>query len=373
MCKNKKQRDKNTKRSIFVWDKYSDQPCVIKDKAYRKEKRSKYVLEYLFSYLGFILTLPFFTFVGVFLKGSKTKKTKIGIGVNLDKGNQQQALIKELGVKELLIRVPLRDITENKNAIKKYVQFAQSFGNDKTITINILQDREYIEKKNQQILEKSLDIIFKNFDGICSEYQIANAVNRIKWGFFSMSEYLSFYLVVQGLRDKKYPHFKLIAPNIIDFEYQHFFSSLYNMSKKNKNIKFDILNNLLYVDRRGSPYNRQLGFNLKNKISLLYALNKFSKKSEKTIYITETNWPIKNTAPYAPTGEKECVSLKTYCKFMIDYFNITAKSGKIDKIFWHQLLAKGYGLAYVNDNEKLVKYPAFDEFKAYLESNKDNI
>ena len=368
-------------KKIFIWDNYSDQPYVIKNRAYKKQKRKKYILEYLLSYLGFFITLPFFVFVSAFLKGAKTQNTKIGIGVNLDKetkqGANQPALINELGVKELLIRVPLSDI---KN-IKDYVKFAKSFGEDKTITINILQDREHIKSKNRAKLKKSLSIIFKNFDGICNEFQIANAINRIKWGFFAISEYLAFYKVVQNLRDKKYPHFKLIAPNIIDFEYQYLFSSLYN----NKKVKFDILNNLLYVDRRGSPYNRQLGFSFKNKISLLYCMNKFSPKttnidaksgikSKSKIYITETNWPIKNTAPYAPTGEKECVSLETYSKYMIEYFDIAKNSGKIDKVFWHQLLAKGYGLGFVDEaNGDMVKYPAFFEFKKYIKNNKENI
>jgi hypothetical protein len=64
------------------------------------------------------------------------------------------------------------------------------------------------------------------------------------------------------------------------------------------------------------------------------------------------------------------VSLEEYAKFMIEYFNIVKKSGKIDKVFWHQLLAKGYGLAYKNSKSyKIIKYPAFDEFKKYLKNN----
>ncbi len=352
----------NKKQDIFVWDNYSDQPYVIKDKKYKKEKRKKYLTEYLLSHIGFLITLPFFCLLGAILKDKKT--LKIGIGVNLDKETSpllQAKLIQELGVECILIRIPLWDI---KN-IKKYKKFALSFlqNGAKTITINILQDRQNIQ--NKELLKTNLDIIFSEFSDICDEFQIANAINRIKWGFFAISEYLSFFLVAQKLRDEKYQNIKLIAPNIIDFEYQYLFSALYNTKK----VKFDIANNLLYVDRRGSPYNRQLGFSLKNKISLLYAMVKlsFKTKSDK-IYITETNWPIKNTAPYAPTSEKECVSVDDYCKFMCEYFDIAKKSGKIDKVFWHQLLAKGYGLAYVDSNGKLIKYPSFFEFKKYIQN-----
>jgi len=51
-----------------------------------------------------------------------------------------------------------------------------------------------------------------------------------------------------------------------------------------------------------------MGLDLVSKIHLLFALATLSPKSTNDIYITETNWPISNTAPYAPTSEKECVS-----------------------------------------------------------------
>ncbi len=82
----------------------------------------------------------------------------------------------------------------------------------------------------------------------------------------------------------------------------------------------------MYVDRRGSPYNTQYGiFDTKNKIDLLYSLTKLSWKTSNEIYITEVNWPISNTAPYAPTSEHECVSEDDYKKFMLEYHKIVKK------------------------------------------------
>ncbi|MCK9257413.1 MAG: hypothetical protein M0P02_05005, partial [Sulfurospirillaceae bacterium] len=84
------------------------------------------------------------------------------------------------------------------------------------------------------------------------------------------------------------------------------------------------------------------------------------------IYITEVNWPMKNSAPYAPTSEKECVSLDEYTKYMLEYFQIAKKSKKISKIFWHQLIAPGYGLV-DNRDGKLIKYPQYFALKELLE------
>ena len=80
------------------------------------------------------------------------------------------------------------------------------------------------------------------------------------------------------------------------------------------------------------------------------------------LYITEVNWPITGRAPYAPTSEKECVSIEQYCEYMRDYFQITAKSGFVSRVYWHQLVAPGYGL--VDDRTgSLRKTPAFYAFK----------
>ena len=133
-----------------------------------------------------------------------------------------------------------------------------------------------------------------------------------------------------------------------------------------QNIKYDIVSSLLYVDRRGSPRNTQYGFfDTKNKIDLLYSLVKLSNKCKNEIYITEVNWPISNTAPYAPTSEKECVSLEDYTKYMLDYFKIARESKKIKRVYWHQLVAPGYGLV-DNRDGKIVKYPQFYEFKEMI-------
>jgi len=130
-----------------------------------------------------------------------------------------------------------------------------------------------------------------------------------------------------------------------------------------------MLSSLLYVDRRGAPQNTQMGiFDTKNKIDMLYSLVKMSPKMKSdAIYITEVNWPLSGTAPYAPTSEIECVSEELYAQYMLDYFQIAKKSKKVGKVFWHQLVAPGYGLV-DNREEKIRKTKAFYEFQKLLNS-----
>jgi hypothetical protein len=341
-------------KSVFTWDSYSDQPHIITDKKFKKSQKKKFFLEYLKMLFVFMIVFPI-SFVWQFFMRYPKVQMQLGIGVNLDKGNIQYDLVKELGVKHLLIRIPLSDIGK----IDEYVKFAKGFGNGKNFMINILQDREHVE--NLELLRANIKVIFEKFQSISSEYQIGNATNRTKWGFFAVSEYLNFYQVAQHVRDQYFPTLKLIGPSVIDFEYYYTASSLFNL----KNIKFDKLSSLLYVDRRGAPDKRQYGFNFKNKINLLASMVHLSAKTNNEIYITEANWPLENTAPYAPTSEKECVSESDYSQHMQDYIKIAKDTSRVHKLYWHQLVAPGYGL--VDNRDGVVrKTPAFYKFKQLI-------
>ena len=241
--------------------------------------------------------------------------------------------------------------------VDEYVEFVKSFGEEREILLNVLQDREHIE--DRVLLQKDMEILFKKFSPYVSEYQIGNAINRTKWGFFSMGEYLKWYEEIQNIRDAKFPHLKLIGSSVIDFEYHYTIRTLFNFSP----IHYDIFSSLLYVDRRGDPSSTQMGiFNTKNKINMLYALVKLSSKTANDIYITEVNWPLSGTAPYAPTSELECVSEDTYTEYMLSYYDTALKSKKIQRVYWHQLIAPGYGLV-DNRNGQIRKTKAFYAYK----------
>jgi len=347
-------------KSPFIWDKYSDQPHVIKDKKYKKAKRKLYKNDFV-KMIGTNLFLFPLSIIAMKLFQKKQsqnfdKKEFYGIGVNLDKGDEQQALVEELGVKSLIIRIPLNDMQN----LEKYYEFVKSFGDDKQILLNIMQDREHIEDK--ELLRVDIRKIFDKFKTTV-EYQIGTTINRAKWGFFAVQEYLEFYKVVQDIRDEHYKMIRLIGPSVIDFEYHYTIRALFN----NYDVKFDTLSSLLYVDRRGAPQNTQMGiFDTKNKIDMLYSLVKMSPKMKSdAIYITEVNWPLSGTAPYAPTSEVECVSEKLYAQYMVDYFQIAKESHKVQKVFWHQLIAPGYGLV-DNRDGKIRKSKAFYEFKRLI-------
>jgi len=348
-------------KAPFIWDKYSDQPYPLRDKAYKKKMRKKHLWDYIPLLLSMLIFFPLSILLMPFYRAKQIDEQNFyGLGIDLDKGEIQKELIEELGVKHLLIRMPLWEMKR----VEEYVTFAKSFAEDKTILLNILQDREHIE--NDLLLKKDMEVIFEKFGSFVTEYQVGNAINRTKWGFFSMGEYLKWYATIQQIRDEKYPHLRLIGSSVIDFEYHYTIRTLFNFFS----VKYDKFSSLLYVDRRGAPQNRQMGiFDTKNKINMLYALVKLSPKTTEHLYITEANWPLSNTAPYAPTSEAECVSEADYTKYMLEYHEIALKTSKVERIYWHQLIAAGYGL--VDDREgQIRKTPAFEAYKQMLNDNK---
>ncbi len=341
---------------MFEWDKFSDQPYPIRDKKLKKEIYKKTIFDTLKMLIINIILFPIILIrflMALFEKKEVDTKNFFAMGISLD---CDITLVKELDVQDILIRLPLSDI-EN---ISKYKIFIEQF-KEYNILINILQDRRHIE--NKELLKSSITTIFKTLD--TKEYQIGNAINRKKWAFFTMDEYMSFYKIVQDIRDTEFKDIKLAGSSVIDFEYHFSIRTLFNFYK----IHYDSFSTLLYVDRRGSPENSQMGLDLIKKIKLLFAMVSLSPKSDNKIIITETNWPISNTAPYAPTSEKECVDLETYALYMVQYYLLTLTTGMVDRVYWHQLIASGYGL--IDNREGLKKYPAFEAFKTMVRLLKD--
>jgi hypothetical protein len=301
-----------------------------------------------------VLPLAFLKYL--VLKPTVTPRTDIfGIGLSLDKGYQQLDLVDELGINHILLRLPLWDIA----SLNRYAAFAkEARKRDKSVLINILQDREHIE--DSTLLDRSLNEVFDSLAPSSNEFQIGNAINRIKWGFYSVKEYLNFFKTAQAIRDNKFSQLQLLGPSVIDFEYFYTIRALFG----SEDIMFDRISSLLYVDRAGSPYARQLGvFDTATKVRLLGAIESLSKKvKHRGMYITEVNWPLSDTAPYAPTSEKECVSIHHYCEYMRQYFQIAKDSGLVSRVYWHQLVAPGYGL--IDDRSGVFKKtPGFYAFK----------
>jgi len=340
------------------WDSYSDQPDIIRDKAYKKRIYRSVIWDFCKM---LVTNLAIFPVVCLYYLIFPVKKIPFngqqffGLGINLDKNPKAtQQFVAELGVNNLLIRMPLHDI-EN---IEEYVAFAKYYAN-KNILINILQDRRHVE--DLTLLRQSLGKVFEQFSPITQRFQMGNAINRKKWAIFSMDEYKRVYQVAYSLKKEKHPDLILLGSSVIDFEYYFTIRTLFHATY----LRYDEFSSLLYVDRRGAPENTQYGLGVMQKLHFLQAMIRLSPKSGHEIVITETNWPIKDTKPYAPTSDTECVSLDDHANYLVRYYLLVIASGVVKNVYWHQLIAAGYGLV-DHREQKLVKYPAYYAYKTML-------
>jgi hypothetical protein len=343
----------------FKWDSYSDQPYQLKDKLFKKKMRKKESFSLIKTFLVALIILPISIVMTPFVRRKSISSSDFfSLGAEYQRDVQTNIdSIKDLNPERVLLRLKLWEmdtLSELEDFIKKI---------DKKITLKILQDRENIQ--DSKLLNYNLDLIFSKFQSSVDMFEIGSTINRAKWGFFSVNEYANFYKVAYDLQQNKYKNIKLIGSGVIDFEYHFSIHTLFNLIK----YKFNGVSSLLYVDRRGAPENMQMGFALADKIALLNTIVWLSPKSSNELHITETNWPISNTAPFAPTSEHECVSEDIYADFMLRYHLLAFASQQVDSLSWHQLVAPGYGL--IDNRQDIRKRSAYNTYKFMLQNLKN--
>ena len=347
-------------KNIFKWDDYSDQPAIIKDKAFKKAMRKKEFLSLLKTLLTSVFILPISTIMMPYVKRKEvTSSDFFSIGIDFEKEPQKTLeFLEELDVDRVLIRFKLWEM----DSLARLNSFVEKLSGKKII-LKVMQDRQNIE--DLELFRDNLKNIFITLGQKIETYEIGTTINRAKWGFFSVDEYSRFYKTAYDLKEKEFASLTLIGSGVIDFEYHFTAHTLFNFFK----YKYDGISSLLYVDRRGAPENTQLGFNLSDKIALLSTMVWLSPKTKNTLHITETNYPLSDTAPYAPTSEYECISEELYADFMLRYYLLAFASQQVDSVSWHQLMAKGYGL--VNDVDGMQKREAYFVYRFMVKNLKN--
>ncbi|WP_152184669.1 glycosyl hydrolase [Sulfurimonas indica] len=341
----------------FSWDDYSDQPALLQDRTFKKSMRKKELPSLLYTFLSALILLPLSMLATPFIKRKEIEsKQFFSLGIDFQRdAHATTDMIEELGVESILTRFKLWEMEK----LPQLKEFLSKYKNKK-ITLKILQDRENIE--DLALLRENLTQIFQELDDIVDIFEIGSTINRAKWGFFSVREYLAFYKVAFNLKQKQFPNIKIIGSDVIDFEFHYTAHTLFNFCK----CKYDGIAALLYVDRRGAPENTQLGFSLTDKLALLSTMVWLSPKTKQELHITEVNWPLSGTAPYAPTSEYECVSEEVYANYMLRYYLLAFASQQVDSVSWHQLIAPGYGL--VDNRDSIKKREAFYVYKQMIQT-----
>ena len=344
------------------WDPWSCQPYIIPeaDKTRVSAANLREYAKVLFTAIGLAGGVAW-QYSRLRKRQNKTMIDFAGLGINSEQQwqNAHVEMVEELGVRHLLLRIPVWQPDQFDRDLK----FLERFEANRFV-INILQDRESV--LNTDLWQSRLHEIFGAFSGRCNIFKIGNAVNRSKWGCRNTSDALRLFKIADDVR-ADYPHIQLLGSSIIDFEPLPMQRTLFNSYGYN----MDGCAALLYVNRRGSAYGKQYRyFNLERKIRLNKAMLKLSNTTRDNLWITETNWPLLDTAPWTPNSGHPgtTVDEATQADYLKQYFRVSLNTGWVERVYWWQLINPGYGLV---DHRQggLRKMPSYHAFKSLLKND----
>ncbi|HEX5136309.1 MAG TPA: lipopolysaccharide kinase InaA family protein, partial [Planctomycetota bacterium] len=109
------------------------------------------------------------------------------------------------------------------------------------VSVALVQDRRAVADPSRW--DAFVKAVLGGLGGIAEWIEPAHAINRVKWGIWSLAEYERLLEPFAGMP-------RVMGPAINDFELPHAAAAL-------RARKFDALSLHLYVDRRGAPENRQ--------------------------------------------------------------------------------------------------------------------
>ncbi len=265
------------------------------------------------------------------------------------------ALVDELGVRHVLVR--LHPWEEEHAAEEKLARSLHARGCE--LTFALPQSRELV--RDPARWERAVERLAGAFARYGPRFQVGQAINRSKWGIWNLREYAELARSAEAIL-RRTPGMEVLGPAVIDFEY-HVTAAVLN--QKDAGFHFDAVSALLYVDRRGAPENRQAGFDTVDKVVLLKSIADTARNAAGRVWLTEVNWPLWE-GPHSPAGKSVSVDEETQADYLVRYYLLTLGTGLVERVFWWQLVARGYGLVDPADPADPRRRPAFFALKALL-------
>ena len=218
-----------------------------------------------------------------------------------------------LGVRQILLRCALGNGSAGGAlGICQSLLIANSFC--------LMQDRQHI--LDHELWYKNLNTVVQRF-GLGSRLPDRARHQSIEMGRIQLRRALAFASVAEDLR-VDYPEIHLVGPCVLDFEPIPFIRSLLNGCK----IHWDVVGYALCR----SPRLPETGVLVSiQKIYHFVACVLCSNRANHRFWITEVNWPLQNQSPYAPTGEKECVSEDDAGTYLKRYYR-RLESGLVERV-----------------------------------------
>lgn len=324
-------------RETFRWNSYADQPHNVASRSERFWHHFRYANTYLSLIAENVRRLPpgwplFRRYQREMFKTPVTFSRPFGLSLSPHESRNEASMqgLMELGIPQSLIRLP----SWERAALPLYEEFAGLLQENKVeLTGALLQRRDDVLDPVRW--KEFVEEVFERFGGKCAFFEVGHAWNRTKWGVWNHKEYLRLARPAVELAGAY--GVKIVGPAVIDFEF-HLYPPVL------KEIPFDKVSSLLYVDRVGAPENTQFGWDTATKVALLKAAVDVSSQKGKDLWITEVNWPLRDTGKYSPASGKPNVTEEQQADYLVRYHILTLATGFVERVYWWQLVAPGYGL-----------------------------
>jgi hypothetical protein len=347
----------------FEWNEFADQPHNVAPRSERTRHHFRHWRNYLALIGSNLVWLPPAygryrryrrrLYRGPLEIGSDMFGLSVSPGFGDEAGTEAVlALLRETGVRQALFRVP----SWEKDRLADHEAFARLLrGNGFGLVAALLQQR-------RDVLETGtwaafLEETFARLGPVCRDFEIGHAWNRTKWGVWDHSEYIGLAKTAADLRARY--EVRLVGPAVIDFEFHLYPPTL-------RAVDFDVVSSLLYVDRVGAPENGQFGWTAAGKTALFKAVADIAGRRPRPAWITEFNWPLEGTGRWSPASGRPNVSEEAQADYLVRYYVLVLTTGLVERVYWWQLAAPGYGLVDTRESPWR-RRPSFFAFRTMVD------
>jgi len=343
-----------SRRDLVVWDHLSDQPHQHAGRWQRLGVRLGDAGHHAREYGAALTALPRarrrYRELKEGLYREPVRWDGLGVGMRPMEKHPGAALValEALGVKRVLLRLhPWQEAHDAEELLARELH-----GRGIELGFALPQNRDLVRDRGRW--QAAVSQLAERFTPFGKDFQVGQAINRSKWGVWNYAEYLE--LVADASRIlRRHEGVRILGPAVIDYEF-HRLAGVLNVPWEG--VHFDIVSSLLYVDRRGAPESRQLGFDTVDKAVQLRALADTGRNSSPKAWVTEFNWPLWE-GPHSPAGRDVSVEEEAQANYLVRYCLLVLGTGLVERVYWWRLVAKGYGLTFLDADGSFLMRPSF--------------
>ena len=361
-------------RDKVVWDELSDQPHLHAGKLEKHLARARDAGAYLAQARVTAAALPRVWRQYRRLEAARYRQPVpfAGAGVALRPWPEDPeallAAVSDLGAEHLLLRLhPWQDDHRHEEELAR--SLAERFP-ERDLVFTLPQNRDLV--RDPGCWRGAVEELAERFTPYGTTFVVGQAVNRSKWGVWNAGEYRELAASAAEIL-RRHPGVRVFGPGVIDFEPL----ATVGMVNYPDLPRLDGLASLLYVDRRGAPEARQMGFDAADKATLLQAIADTAGhvgaeplagepggtggNGRPESWITEVNWPLRE-GPHSPAGKLVAVDEEAQADYLVRYYLEVLATGHAQRVYWWRMVARGYGLVCPEegvDGRVLRRRPAF--------------